>query len=41
MNAYTNADSRGEWFILAEGTIDEAQVSGEWLKTTDPVEVRQ
>lgn len=41
VSAYTTADSRGEWFILGVGTIDEMQASGKWLKSTNPVENKQ
>jgi len=37
---YITADSRGQWFIIAEGDMDDAQVSGEWMKTQEPVEVQ-
>lgn len=40
MMAHIKADSRGQWFILADGDLADAQVSGSWLKTTDAVEVR-
>lgn len=42
MNAHVTADSRGQAFVLTdEDSLDDAQASGRWLKTTDPVEARQ
>jgi len=40
VEAYVRSDSRGQWFIIAEGEMDNAQVSGEWMKTQEPVEVQ-
>jgi len=40
VEAYVRSDSRGQWFIIAEGGIDDSQASGEWMKTQKPVEVQ-
>jgi hypothetical protein len=38
--AYITADSNGQWFVLTdELDMDSAQVSGRWIKTTDPIAI--
>lgn len=39
--AFISSDASGQWFVITSAEdADEAQVTGEWVKTTDPVEVR-
>lgn len=40
-HSFTTADARGQWFaVTSAADVDEAQVTGEWIKTTDPVKLR-
>jgi len=42
IRARISGDARGHWLILTdEVDIDEAQLSGRWLKCDDPREVRR
>lgn len=39
---FVTTDSRGQHFVVTEAdTLDAAQLSGRWLKTTTPVPVRR
>jgi len=41
LQAHVTADSRGQAFILTDETsVDDAQVSGRWLKSSSPVEIQ-
>jgi len=39
-DSYVKADASGQWFVIAPAAgLDEATATGQFIMTTDPVEV--
>jgi hypothetical protein len=42
LRAHVTSDNRGQWLVLTnESDMDAAQMSGRWIKTTNPIEIKK